>query len=146
MKKTGFTLIELLVVFTIIAILAAILFGSFTAAQRGSRDSQRKFDLKNIQAALEQYYYVQSPHSYPTASNWTNMVSQLQMSQNFIKTAPQDPANTYPYIYTAISCSGSPLVCANYELCARLENTSDPAAGSSTCTSNTQYNYALHAP
>lgn len=53
--KQGFTLIELLVVITILAILAALVFTSYEGAQKSARDGQRKSDLNQYRAALENY-------------------------------------------------------------------------------------------
>jgi len=63
--KKGFTLIELLVVISIIGILISLGAVSFTTAQKKSRDTRRKSDMKQIQTALEQCYSLQA--SYPIA-------------------------------------------------------------------------------
>ena len=55
-KKSGFTLIELLVVMAIIAILAAVISGSFVNSQRRSRDASRKAELRSLSSALNAYY------------------------------------------------------------------------------------------
>ena len=51
----GFTLIELLVVIAVIGALSSIVIVTFPAAQKRARDSQRKSDIKQYQAALESY-------------------------------------------------------------------------------------------
>lgn len=52
----GFTLMELLVVIAIMAILVSLGTVSYSNAQKKSRDSKRKADIKSIQNAMEQYF------------------------------------------------------------------------------------------
>ena len=54
-KQKGFTLIELMVVVTIIAILSAVLYGSFNQARQQARDKARMTGLKELQLAIEMY-------------------------------------------------------------------------------------------
>lgn len=63
----GFTLVELLIVITIISVLAGGVLIALDPAKRikQARDSVRKSDLHQIQAALEQYRADKG--SYPTA-------------------------------------------------------------------------------
>ncbi len=51
--SAGFTLIELLIVVAIIGVLATILFSNYLGVRQRARDSQRKSNLRQIQAALE---------------------------------------------------------------------------------------------
>lgn len=53
--RRGFTLIELLVVIVIISILATLLMVNLVSVRQRGRDTQRKSDLRQIQAALELY-------------------------------------------------------------------------------------------
>ena len=62
--RVGFTLIELLIVIVIIGALAAIFFANYLGVRQRARDSKRKSDLGQIQAALELYRYGQG--IYPT--------------------------------------------------------------------------------
>lgn len=55
-KNRGFTLTELLIVVGITGILVSLSFVAYSTAQRNSRDSRRKTDLKAIQQGFEQYY------------------------------------------------------------------------------------------
>lgn len=55
-NRLGFTLIELLIVIAIIGILVSIGIASYASAQRKSRDSKRRGDVKAIQGGWEQYY------------------------------------------------------------------------------------------
>ncbi len=63
MKQKGFTLIELLVVIAIIGLLASIALYALNVSRSKSRDAIRKHDLKDLQTALELYYY--DHHQYP---------------------------------------------------------------------------------
>ncbi len=148
----GFTLIELLVVITIIGILATIFFGTFTASQRQARDSQRKFDLKNIQAALEQYKadtgnypITYAPPGVTTCGGWdfsngcpypqNNWITELV--PKYIQKMPNDPLYTNTgappwtggFIYGYFSGAYCTVQAGqSYLLVAHLENASDPAA------------------
>jgi len=54
-NKKGFTLVELIVVITILAILATIWFVSFSGYLAGTRDTNRKAQIKSMSDALELY-------------------------------------------------------------------------------------------
>ncbi len=62
-QKTAFTMIELLVVLSVIGILAAISYSTFSASQARSRDARRKTDLQTVKTAL--VLYKQQNNSYP---------------------------------------------------------------------------------
>lgn len=66
-NEQAFSLIELLIVISIIAIISALLFVSFTQLQKNSRDNQRKSDLQVIASMLQRYYSDNS--SYPFETN-----------------------------------------------------------------------------
>lgn len=53
--KQGFTLIEILVTISIIAVLSAVLYATFSDGESISRDSERRANLLRVQAAIEQY-------------------------------------------------------------------------------------------
>ena len=54
-NQSGFSLVELVVVIMIITSLTALGITSYSAVQRGARNTERKTDLKDLQVALEAY-------------------------------------------------------------------------------------------
>ncbi len=120
----GFTMIELLVVIAILGILVAVGVASFSTAQKTTRDSRRKQDMKTISSALE-LYYAQN-NAYPDAIGTITNTTYLQEGR-----LPQDPKNSGSYIYTNyISTNSSTGYCA----CALLENTTGGNSTISDCT------------
>lgn len=142
--RSGFTLIELLVVIVIIGILASFTITTYSSYQQRGRDTQRKFDLRNLQASLEQYYsQVTPPSTYP-GGNYSAMTTTL-IGQNLLKAKPVDPSTGADYWYVAKTCSSS--ICQDYDLCAKLENTSDILGQSGCPVGGTPagWYYVLHA-
>ena len=95
-KSEGFTLIELLIVIVIIGVLSTILVSNFIGVRQRARDSQRKSDLRQIQAALELYRHDQG--IYPASLYSTNNCpasSSLQAGTPaviYMKKIPCDPS------------------------------------------------------
>ena len=54
--KRGFTILEMLVVLGVLAMLLGLLYGAFERARKTSRYAITYWELKQIQAAFEQYY------------------------------------------------------------------------------------------
>ena len=123
-KKLSFTLLEMLVVIGIIGILIGIGTVSYSTAQRKARDAKRKQDLKSVQNCLEQYYSYNNNFRYPNYSNWPSVFN----CGSSTLTAPSDPRNSFPYVYTISSSSDA------YTICATLETESP----SSYCLRNQQ--------
>lgn len=137
MQRRGFTLVELLVVIGIIALVMIAVFPNFSGARQRARDSQRKSDLKDIQAALDLYKSDQKPLSYvpsPTfpilcgkcwsSDNTCGNPSSGNISNIYTKKFPCDPGGlTTPTPYVYILNAGDNL---KYTLTACLENPVDP--------------------
>lgn len=133
--KGGFTLIELLIVIIIIGVLATIFFANYLGVRQRARDSQRKSNLRQIQAALELYRYGQG--IYPVSPLATCPTGSLTFTSGsttttYMKNIPCDSKgisyyNSGNYYYTSGGTS--------YTLCACLENTNDSqGAANSTCS------------
>lgn len=90
-NKRGFTLIELMIAMTILAVVSAIGYTSYSNAQIAARDFRRKDDLRKIQVALE--LYQQKNGRYPC-------------SDDSIATWLTSSANGF-WITDALVCSGS---------------------------------------
>lgn len=122
-KLKAFTLLELLVVIAIIGILISLGVASFGNAQRKSRDSRRREDMKAVQNGLEQYY---ADHGgvYPGGAAGLTTLSSIISAAGisyFPAGAPTDPKITQSYGIRS-SANG---FCA----CAFLET---PGAGNAT--------------
>lgn len=128
-KSSGFTLLELLVVIAIISILVTVGMTSFSTAQKKGRDAKRKNDMKEMQAALEQYYSV-CGYTYPTppAGSFYSPVICTAPSIAIMPTIISDPRGITPY-YCGGTCNAT-----GYTVCAGLEAES-PAT---FCVTNTQ--------
>jgi prepilin-type N-terminal cleavage/methylation domain-containing protein len=106
-KKHGFTLLELLIVIAIIGILVSAGVASYSQAQKKSRDSRRKSDLKAIQSAFEQFYAESPTQSYPAPCT---------VDTTFLPGGiPVDPK-------TAVAYPGSCVDTAHYCFCTILES------------------------
>lgn len=118
--KNGFTLLELLVVIGIIGILVALATVSYSATQKGARDSKRKQDLIAIQNALEQYYSATS-YKYP------NSGSSCSPAVSYMSNAwPKDPDGT---AYSE-SCPDGIVYC----VCAEMDSLNSGNASNASCT------------
>lgn len=71
MNKKAFTIVELVVVITILVILSAIWFSSYSDYLSEARDSQRKADLIQIESAMKNYKIKR--WAYPTTWSGFNI-------------------------------------------------------------------------
>ncbi len=104
---------ELLIVIAVIGILISIATVAYTSAQKKTRDSRRKSDIKALQIGFEQYY-ADNSGSYPAAC------SDLALTTTYMPNGmPIDPKTGTAYTATAdwYSCSSSA-----YCVCAALES------------------------
>lgn len=130
--RKGFTLIELIVTISIIAVAFGVMLSSYSAAQRGTRDAQRKSDLRTLQGALEQYkadqqYY---PATMPAAGS-----ALTGTGKTYLNKIPADPSTGSGYTYTASpsSCDNGTTICINYCLATTLESAPNPQPSYSVC-------------
>lgn len=130
-------MVEILIVVAIVGILAGGLITIIDPAGqlKGSRDSKRKADLKQIQAALELYRADQG--SYPDASvdsNPDNSVANCDSGTTlkddcsgtqatYLQSVPKDPKSSAHYYYCTSSTCG---VNSGYRIYACIEKSSDP--------------------
>lgn len=137
-NQKGFTLIELLIVVAIIGILATLLMSNFIGVRQRARDGQRKADISQIQAALEQYRADNG--SYP--SSLSNCGGTIQSASNIIymQKIPCDPSGATYYNAGSYYYYGNG---STYTITACLENTNDsqgtataPTGNPSGCTTN----------
>lgn len=144
-NKNGFTLIELLIVVLIISILSGLLLTVInpTGVRKKTRDSQRKADLKKVQAALELYYadYRKYPDTTVLGPNWQvvgvagadTVYDALANNSNgnYLNNVPRDPkgqegdaayqgaftcGGTYDYSYKTSAGGGSYVITASMEV------------------------------
>lgn len=129
-KNFGFTLVEILVVIAIIGILAAGFITILNPANhlKGSRDSKRKADLRQIQTGLE--LYRADNGTYPGNGSISCGGNLTNGSVTYISNIPCDPSAGRSYSY---SSSGS-----TYTLIACLERNNDPD-GAGACGSGIYY-------
>jgi prepilin-type N-terminal cleavage/methylation domain-containing protein len=162
MSKNGFTLVELLVAISIIAIMSAIGFMTYTTVSKQGRDSKRQSDLRTIQSALENYYRDQGFYPFGTngssglddklsqvAQAFTNAIGNpvATATKSYLNALPTDPQFTgtgrYCYLPSPAGCDNSSVKCTSYSLFARLENT---ATGTGSCSSYSSYNLIVTPP
>lgn len=136
LNSSGFTLVELLISISIIGILATgfIVIMNPALQLKISRDSRRKSDLKQIQAALELYradqnFYLPGVSTHTVANCSGNRLADNCTSPTviYLQSVPKDPKATgngghYYYCTGGAECN-SP---ANgYRIYSCLENTND---------------------
>ena len=138
-NKKGFTLIELLVVIAIIGLLSTLAVVALSSAREKARDSKRLSDLKQIQTALELYYF--DNNAYPVEATAIDLgvtaSACLNSAAGFTTTAcgtpymglvPLDPKSAADH-YHYVSADGS-----TYAITAVLEGTVGNLTGTITAS------------
>jgi len=134
-SEIGFTLVEILVVVTIIGILAGIVMINVSMAAPTGRDGRRQADIKQIEAACEQYF--SDYRKFPTSID-------VLVSGDYLKELPKDPKNVAPYTYTydknpATCDNAGNGNCSEYCTYAKLER--NPKSGEGYYKDSTGTNY-----
>ncbi len=122
--QRGFTLIELLVVIAIIGILSTIVIVNVVGVRARARDAQKKSELRQVQAALEQYRA--DVGGYPDSITVGSTIQSA--ASTYMQSVPVSIASS---TFTG-GVSGKR---ANYCLRACLENASDPQKDPATSCS-----------
>lgn len=144
----GFTLIELIVVIAIIGILATFLLVNFSGVRARARDTQRKSDIAQIQAALEFYRSDNGAYppegtgngNFPVSTSCGASLKNTLGTTTYLEKTPCDPlVTTQSYIYDR-PAAGS--------YCVRgcLENTNETAGASCDGSCATGRNYTKTNP
>ena len=141
-ERSGLTLIELLVVMSIIAILAAGIWGNFFTSLYKGRDSRRKQDLGSISRAVEMYYTDNRNYPNPTSVVYGSaLVHPNNSNVIYMQKLPVDPTAGKTYCYLSAG--------TYYKLYTNLENTSDPTLITPVICpigSTNNYNYGISSP
>jgi general secretion pathway protein G len=129
-SQLGFTLVELLIVIGVLGIMASSLYVLIDPALQisKSRDSNRKADIKQIQAALELYRSDQG--NYPNPNNNSVACNNGTLSDTcgaganvvYMQNVPEDPKTGNHYYYCRGGCNAPS---NGYYLYACLENSED---------------------
>lgn len=139
--QSGFTIIELLIVIAIIAILALLVLNNFQGAQAKARDTQRRTDVNNVHAKLEEFYNENG--GYPNENLSITILPGMDagslqdadgaaMGYDFSTGAAtanstENAGNEYQYAgynCTAATSTALPAVCAKYTLRTFIEKPS----------------------
>lgn len=134
----GFTIFELLIVITIIGAIIIMGFGNYSGAQKRTRDTRRKSDLKQIRTAIELFRQDKNPPAYPADSAIPAPGSVWSAGGNiYMNAVPGDPRGQpfsfYHYDNTSVTSN------LTYKLCACLENVNDPDGSVGDCESGIGY-------
>lgn len=110
-KRVGFSLLEILIVVALIGILVSIGVVSYGAAQKRSRDSKRRADMRVMQNAMEQYYA--DTTQYPATASPSCNPGAAYLPGGL----PVDPKSGQSYDISCATSGGNSTYCA----CALLE-------------------------
>jgi len=140
-SEKGFTLIELLVSISIVAILSVIGLVAYSTVLKNGRDAKRQSDMRQVQAALEQYYSDQLyyPCTFTFNAGFTSSIGNCSATapttvKTYMNTSPSEVVsgrNAYSYAATPAGCNNTTSKCIGYCVMSDMENTS-PATGCAT--------------
>ena len=129
MKQKAFTLIEVLVVVGIIGILASMGVASYTRALKNGRDARRKSDMRDVAAALEQYW-AENDGTLPTGT-FDTIVDNLKKDGYLkVKVKPIGDS-TYQYYYKSFTDQGAHAM--TFALCSKVELASNANSMNTNC-------------
>lgn len=120
-NQRGFTLIELIVVILIVGVLAALILAALSSAQKGSRDTKRRSDLRQIWTGIRNYHASHN-NTYPIRATEVKVtdLTELTINQEYLTVFPDPPVGTYD-TYTYVSTADG----QGLGICTRLEKPSD---------------------
>lgn len=130
-KIKAFTFVELIVVITILVVLWAIWFSSYSWYIDDSRDTQRKSDLSQVSSALKVYkqkrwYYAIPWDTFNLTYSWVTVALQWKLNNNVrlnsLEKLPYDPKIDIAYSYSITSNK------QEFEISANLENSGNNLA------------------
>ncbi len=116
--ERGFTLIELLVVIAIIGVLAALVLAALSSAQKGSRDSKRKSDIKQMQVGANNF--ISDGNNLTVATLSAATAGTTGITSNYLTQFPTAPTSGDGYHYKATDN-------ANWAFCSKNERDSTKA-------------------
>ncbi len=130
-QKNGFTIVELIVAATILIILTAVWFYSYSQNLEDTRDSLRKSDIANLESQLKLYKqkrwaYPIPGDKYEITNQWISVAYQWKMNEKVPLTTataiPTDPFTKGYYVYSTL------LNKQEFEASLSLENAGNPIA------------------
>ena len=108
-NRKGFTLIEILIVVAIIGLLSSIILVGLGSFNVRARDTNRITDLRQTENALALYY--NKNQGYPSAGDWTALITALTGAGIGATKVPNDPITSRTYSY-GVSTDGQQYVLA----------------------------------
>ena len=136
--KKGFTIIEVVLVLAIAGLIFLMVFVALPALQRSQRDTQRRQDYANLEAAIENYITNNNGKLPPTTatltpSQYINSTGQDPRGNNYVLTVKSGaqlssaPAENNVWVVTGTDCSGVSTASTNKGSAAPKANTSSRA-------------------
>ena len=108
MKRKNFTLVEIMIVVAIIGLLAAIAIPNFIQARNKARTNSCINNLRQIDAAKEQWAMANNKTEADTAPTFADLIVTTDLANSYIKATPLCKSNgtyTVAKIGTNPSCS-----------------------------------------